>query len=110
MGSFYRPFLFHFSLFNAIPVQYGADHSAHSLNYACHGLVSAEPGKADRRQGSDCSLDLWAARHVVHPGSGGLDVISILLSLITCAGSTPRVSSANRFVAFRLGLYVDIRP
>src|SRR4051794_38823056 len=110
MGPFYRPFLFHVFLFDAVPVQYGADHSAHMLGYACHGLVSAEPGKADRRQGSDCSLDLWTAGYVVHPGSGRLDVISIFLFVITSAGSTSRVSSANRFVGLGLGLYLDILP
>ena len=55
-------------------------------------------------------MDYWAAGYILHPGSGRLDIISNVLSVITSAGSTPRASRANRFVGFGLGLYVDIRP
>ena len=43
---------------------------------------SAEPGKADRRQGSDCSLDQWAAGYILHPGSGRLHIIQVFFFLL----------------------------
>jgi hypothetical protein len=79
----------------------------------CHarlGLVSAQSGKADPAQGSDSGLDCRASGYILHAGSRRLDIISNFLSVGTCAGSTSGASSANRFMGFGLGLYVDIRP
>src|SRR3954468_19671814 len=90
MGSFYGTFLFHFPLFDSIPLQYGADHSAHSLRYACPRLVSTELPKADRRESCHCSLDQWFTGHMLHPGPGGLDVRASVFPVVASAGGTPR--------------------